>query len=75
MTKTIMEKIDSGEHQEIRDIQADYQDVTMTASNNPSFLPRGTALESRLHHSDEFSWIKKNYGKYYRPGESEVVNV
>jgi type IV fimbrial biogenesis protein FimT len=36
-------KIDSGEHQEARDIQADYQDVTMTASNNPSFLPRGTA--------------------------------
>ena len=36
-------KIDSGEHQEVRDIQADYQDVTMTASNNPSFLPRGTA--------------------------------
>ena len=36
-------KIDSGEHQEVRDIQADYQDVIMTASNNPSFLPRGTA--------------------------------
>ena len=36
-------KIDSGEHQEVRDIQADYQDVTMVASNNPSFLPRGTA--------------------------------
>jgi type IV fimbrial biogenesis protein FimT len=36
-------KIDSGEHQEARDIQADYQDVTMTASSNPSFLPRGTA--------------------------------
>jgi type IV fimbrial biogenesis protein FimT len=40
-------KIDSGEHQEARDIQADYQDVTMTASNNPSFLPRGTASNSR----------------------------
>jgi len=36
-------KIDAGEHQEIRDIQANYLDVTMTASNNPSFLPRGTA--------------------------------
>lgn len=36
-------KIDFGEHQETRDIQADYQDVIMTASNNPSFLPRGTA--------------------------------
>ncbi len=36
-------KIDSGEHQEARDIQTDYQDVTLTASNNPSFLPRGTA--------------------------------
>ncbi len=36
-------KIDSGEHLEARDIQADYQDVIMTASNNPSFLPRGTA--------------------------------
>ena len=36
-------KIDSGEHQEVRDIQADYQDVIMTASNNPAFLPRGTA--------------------------------
>ena len=30
--------IDAGEHQEARDIQADYQDVTLTASNNPSFL-------------------------------------
>lgn len=36
-------KIDVGEHQETRDIQADYQDITITASNNPSFLPRGTA--------------------------------
>ncbi len=36
-------KIDVGEHQVTRDIQADYQDITMTASNNPSFLPRGTA--------------------------------
>ena len=36
-------KIDAGEPQEARDIQADYQDVTLTASNNPSFLPRGTA--------------------------------
>ncbi len=36
-------KIDIGESQETRDIQADYQDVTLTASNNPSFLPRGTA--------------------------------
>jgi type IV fimbrial biogenesis protein FimT len=36
-------QIDAGEHQDVRDIQANYQDVTMTASNNPSFLPRGTA--------------------------------
>ena len=36
-------KIDAGEPQITRDIQADYQDVTVTASNNPSFLPRGTA--------------------------------
>lgn len=36
-------KIDVGESQEPRDIQADYQDVTLMASNNPSFLPRGTA--------------------------------
>ena len=36
-------KIDVGEPQELRDIQTDYQDVTLTASNNPSFLPRGTA--------------------------------
>jgi hypothetical protein len=36
-------KIDAGEPQEARDIQADYQDVTLTASSNPSFLPRGTA--------------------------------
>jgi type IV fimbrial biogenesis protein FimT len=36
-------KIDSGENQEARDIQSDYQDVIMTATNNPSFLPRGTA--------------------------------
>jgi len=31
--KTNNGKIDSGEHQEARDIQADYQDVTLTASN------------------------------------------
>jgi type IV fimbrial biogenesis protein FimT len=36
-------KIDPGEQQEARDIQADYRDVVLTASNNPSFLPRGTA--------------------------------
>ncbi len=36
-------KIDPGEPQEVRDIQADYRDVVLTASNNPSFLPRGTA--------------------------------
>ncbi len=36
-------KIDVGEPQEVRDIQVDYHDVTLTASNNPSFLPRGTA--------------------------------
>jgi type IV fimbrial biogenesis protein FimT len=36
-------KSDPGEYQEARDIQDRYRDVTMTASNNPSFLPRGTA--------------------------------
>jgi type IV fimbrial biogenesis protein FimT len=36
-------KIDAGEPQDARDIQTDYQDVTLTASNNPSFSPRGTA--------------------------------
>ncbi len=36
-------KIDPGEPQEVRDIQADYRDVVLTATNNPSFLPRGTA--------------------------------
>jgi type IV fimbrial biogenesis protein FimT len=36
-------KFDPGEHLEDRDIQGSYRDVVMTASNNPSFLPRGTA--------------------------------
>jgi type IV fimbrial biogenesis protein FimT len=36
-------KSDPGEHLEARDIQESYRDVMMTASNNPSFLPRGTA--------------------------------
>jgi len=36
-------KIDAGEPQDARDIQTDYQDVSLTASSNPSFLPRGTA--------------------------------
>jgi len=36
-------KSDPGEHVEDRDIQESYRDVMMTASNNPSFLPRGTA--------------------------------
>ncbi|MDR4494106.1 MAG: GspH/FimT family pseudopilin [Nitrospirales bacterium] len=34
---------DPGEIVEYRDIQSAYQDVTVTATNNPSFLPRGTA--------------------------------
>ncbi|MGD9853216.1 MAG: GspH/FimT family pseudopilin [Nitrospirales bacterium] len=34
---------DPGEKVENRDIQWDYQDVTLAATNNPSFLPRGTA--------------------------------
>ncbi|HNP30810.1 MAG TPA: GspH/FimT family protein [Nitrospirales bacterium] len=36
-------KSDPGEQLETRDIQENYRDVMMTASNNPSFLPRGTA--------------------------------
>jgi len=36
-------KSDPGEHLEDRDIQENYRDVRLTASNNPSFLPRGTA--------------------------------
>jgi type IV fimbrial biogenesis protein FimT len=36
-------KFDPGEHLESRDIRESYRDVVMTASNNPSFLPRGTA--------------------------------
>jgi type IV fimbrial biogenesis protein FimT len=34
---------DPGEHVDARDIQENYGDVLITASNNPSFLPRGTA--------------------------------
>ncbi len=34
---------DPGEHLDVHDIQANYRDVMMTATNNPSFLPRGTA--------------------------------
>jgi type IV fimbrial biogenesis protein FimT len=36
-------KPDPGEKLESRNIQESYRDVTLTASNNPSFLPRGTA--------------------------------
>jgi len=36
-------KSDPGEHVEDRDIQESYRDVMMTATSNPSFLPRGTA--------------------------------
>lgn len=36
-------KSDPGENLENRDIQESYRDVIITASNNPSFLPRGTA--------------------------------
>jgi type IV fimbrial biogenesis protein FimT len=36
-------KFDPGEHLEGRDIRESYRDVVMMASNNPSFLPRGTA--------------------------------
>jgi len=34
---------DPGEKVENRDIQGSYRDVTLAATNNPSFLPRGTA--------------------------------
>ncbi len=36
-------RMDAGEKQEVRDIQADFRDVTVSTSNNPSFWPRGTA--------------------------------
>jgi hypothetical protein len=36
-------KSDPGEKLEDRDIQENYRDVKIMASNNPSFLPRGTA--------------------------------
>lgn len=36
-------KSDPGEHLVARDIQESFRDVMMTATNNPSFLPRGTA--------------------------------
>ena len=34
---------DPGEYLDVHDIQANYRDVMMTATNNPSFMPRGTA--------------------------------
>jgi len=34
---------DPGEKVDSRDIQWNYRDVTVAATNNPSFLPRGTA--------------------------------
>ncbi len=34
---------DPGENSEIRNIQENYHDVRFIVSNNPSFLPRGTA--------------------------------
>lgn len=34
---------DEGEAIEIKDIQTNYSDVTMTANNNPVFSPKGTA--------------------------------
>ncbi len=36
-------KIDQGEPTEIIDIRDRYRDVTLSANNNPSFMPRGTA--------------------------------
>ena len=68
-------KIDSGEHQEARDIQADYQDVTLTASNNPSFFTPWHGLQSGLNNPDELGWITKDYREYYRPSEGEILNA
>jgi type IV fimbrial biogenesis protein FimT len=34
---------DAGEATEVRDIQTDYYDVTLSASANPIFTPRGTS--------------------------------
>ena len=34
---------DTGEALQIKDIQTDYSDVTMTSNNNPAFSPKGTA--------------------------------
>lgn len=36
---------DSGEASQIKDIQTTYSNVTMTANNNPIFLPKGTATD------------------------------
>ena len=35
--------VDTGEATEVRDIQTDYYDVTLSASANPIFTPRGTS--------------------------------
>ena len=36
-------RLDPAEHMAIRDIHSDYNDVTLTSTNNPIFHPRGTA--------------------------------
>ena len=36
-------KLYQGEHTQIRDLRDRFRDVTMSANNHPSFLPRGTA--------------------------------
>jgi len=39
---------DAGEEAQMRDIQTDYPDVTVSASFNPIFYPRGTAVGSTI---------------------------
>jgi len=40
--------VDGGEWTETKDIQGEYSDVTFSASANPIFYPRGTALGSTI---------------------------
>jgi len=53
--------VDNGEGDDIeRDIHPDYHDVTFSASANPFFQPRGTAVGSTiaLTNSSEFKYVK-----------------
>ena len=63
---------DTGEATEVRDIQTDYYDVTLSASANPIFTPRGTSTNGT---KVTLSSTKTGVSKYVRVAWTGRVKI